>query len=103
MNKPACPKHDTDGGPCYCPGSAYRPCISHHHACDCREHKVAVLVKAALDAAVQLDDTKHCVVGVSKSPDEDQRRQEKSSRIVERVYSACEALGVDIGAPEVAA
>lgn len=139
MNKPACPKHETGGGPCYCPPApaartvsgcqridggadchSYGTCVgchnaiyeevavapgceSHHMACNCREHGVAVLIKAALDAAVQLDETKHCVVGVSKSPDDDQRRQEKSSQIVERVYAACEALGADIGAHEVAA
>lgn len=30
-------------------------CTTHHHACDCREHAVAVLNKAALDAASELD------------------------------------------------
>jgi len=145
----ACPKHDTGGGPCYCPGSVYAEaanapvigckridggadcivpasgcancsnaifeqvaapaapaasaCGTCHHACDCREHKFAVLIKAALDAAVHLDDMKNGVVGVSKSPDEDQQRQDKSSQIVERVYAACEVLGVDIEKHEVAA
>lgn len=142
----ACPKHDTSGGPCYCPGSVYaeaantpvigckRPdggaacivpasgcancqnaifepvaaptasaCGTCHHACDCREHKFAVLIKAALDAAVHLDDVKNGVVGVSKSPDDDQTRRDRSGQVVERVYAACEALGVDLGKHEVAA
>lgn len=192
----ACPKHDTGGGPCYCPGSVYAeaantpvigckridggaacivpasgcaacsnaifeqvaaptasPCGTCHHACDCREqkfhalydsvnammlplgaqgeittrhpavdavmnalhdidggvaddsreHKIAVLIKAALDAAVHLDDMKNGVVGVSKSPDDDQQRQDRSGQVVERVYAACEVLGVDIGKHEVAA
>ena len=30
-------------------------CTTHHHACDCREHKFAVLNKAALDCAMELD------------------------------------------------
>lgn len=32
-----------------------KTCRTHHLACDCREHKAAVLNKAALDAACELD------------------------------------------------
>lgn len=103
MNKPACPKHETGGGPCYCPGSIYRPCGTCHLACDCRERQVAVLIKAALDAATELDRMKLGLVGVCKTPDEDQHRQDRCGQIVERVYAACEALGADISAHEVAA
>lgn len=66
-------------------------CTSHHHACDCREHKVAVLVKAALDAAVELDETKN-------NPSIDPEQRERNSQTLERVYAACNALGVVIGA-----
>lgn len=103
----ACPKHDTGGGPCYCPGSAYAEaagaCGTCHHACDCREHKFAVLIKAALDVAVHLDEVMNGIIGVSKSPDDDQIRQDRDGQAVERVYAACEALGVDLGKHEVAA
>src|SRR4030067_114535 len=70
---------------------------------DSREHHVSVLIKAALAAAGQLGDMKNGIVGVSKTPDEDQQRHDKSSQVVERVYAACEVLGVDIGKHEVAA
>lgn len=51
------------------------------------QHKIAVLIKASLDAAVQLDD---------KAVDEETRV--KHLPIVERVYAACEVLGEVIGA-----
>ena len=78
-------------------------CTSHHHACDCREQKLSVLIKAALDAAVQLDDMKNCIVVSSHSRGEDQETREKNRQTVERVYAACEALGADIEKHEVAA
>lgn len=65
-------------------------CITHFHACDCREHKVAVLVKAALDAAVELDETKN-------NPSIDQEQKERNLQVVERVYAACNELGIVIG------
>lgn len=65
-------------------------CTSHHHACDCREHKVAVLVKAALDAAVELDETKN-------NPSIAPEQRERNSQTLERVYAACNELGVEIG------
>lgn len=30
-------------------------CTSHHPACECREHKIAVLSKAAYDASLQIN------------------------------------------------
>lgn len=74
-----------------------------HVACARREHLVDVLIKAALDAAVHLDDMKNGVVGVSKSPDDDHTRRDRCGQTVERIYAACEALGVDLGKHEVAA
>lgn len=137
----ACPKHDTGGGPCYCPPApatrtvtdckridggadchsysscdgchnaiyeevaapAASACGTCHHACDCREHKFAVLIKAALDAAVHLDDMKNCIVIGSTSANDDRQRKDRSGQVVERVHAACEALGVDLGKHEVAA
>jgi len=62
---------------------------AHHYACDCREHRLAVLNKAALDAATALDWMKNtqglAVVVV-----------EEAAAIVERIYAAAEALGVVI-------
>lgn len=60
-----------------------RPCISHHHACDCREQKIATLIKAALDAAMELDWMKNIVP--ASEEEIDQMRQ-----IALRVYAACE-------------
>lgn len=63
---------------------------THHLACDCREHKVAVLIKAALDAASDLDVAKN----LYSAPEDKERAQS----FVERTYTAVEALGVEIGA-----
>ena len=71
-------------------------CTSHHHACVCREHKVAVLVKVALDAAIELDEVKN-------NPAIAPEQREKNQQIFERVYAACEALGVNIEVHEVTA
>lgn len=60
-------------------------CTFHHHACDCREQKIAVLMKAASDAAVALDWTKN-----NPAIDEEQRAENLSA--VERVHAACDAL-----------
>lgn len=118
-----CPKHDTGGGPCYCPSSIVEiekdglrrmansinklfpdrqnprsdspSCITHHHACDCREHKVAVLIKAAQDAAVELDELKNTALNSEEI--------DRAEPIVARLYSACEALGADLEKHEVAA
>jgi hypothetical protein len=75
-------------------------CGTCHHACECREQKVAAMIKAALDAAAELDWLKNGIAGVSKSPDDDRERRERCSQIVERVYNACEPLGVVLGASD---
>lgn len=62
-------------------------CLSHHHACDCREHRLAVLMKAASDAAFELDEVK-------LKADIGQEERDRLQAIVERVQSACETLGV---------
>lgn len=73
-----------------------RHCGSCHHSCDCREHRVAVLVKVALDLACEVDSLK----AISRiAPEEKDRIQ----GIVERTYTACEDLGAEIGASEVPA
>lgn len=137
MNKPACPKHETGGGPCYCPPAPVQKFralydavnammlplgangeITTHHpavnavmnalhdidggvAQDSREHQVAVLVKAALDNAIRLDEMRKSVSeGQVMLTDE---QDDNMKHVVERVYAACEALGVDIGTHEVAA
>lgn len=62
---------------------------THHVACDCREQKVAVLIKAALDAACELDGLQ------AACPDMDQESHDAYRQSSERVYDACEQLGVD--------
>lgn len=66
-------------------------CTTHHHACDCREHKIAVLLKAAMDAAVELDWTKN-------NPAIDADTRDRNQQTVERVQAACDALS-DPAAP----
>jgi hypothetical protein len=64
-------------------------CTTHHHACDCREQKVAVLIKCALDLAPAVDAIKafSSLTEAEKSEMQD---------IVERTYDAIEQLGVDV-------
>lgn len=73
-----------------------------HVHCARREQLVAVLIKASLDAAFELDESKKCVIGVICHADEYQHRRDKYSQIVARVYEACDQLGAEIGAPEAA-
>jgi len=61
-------------------------CLSHHHACACREHRVAVLKKAAWDAAFELDEVK-LLASIS------QEERGRLQAIVDRAQSACETLG----------
>lgn len=68
-------------------------CGTCYHACDCREQKVAVLIKDALDLASEVDTLK---VAAKLAEEENARIQS----IVERTYDACEQLGEKIGAPE---
>ena len=60
-------------------------CITHHSACDCREQRIAVLIKAALDAAVLLDEHKHLLTEPGMT--------DYAHDLVRRIYLACEALG----------
>ncbi|MFA6971669.1 MAG: hypothetical protein WC208_09750 [Gallionella sp.] len=74
-----------------------RRCTTHFHACNCREHKVAVLAKASFDAAVELDWIKN-VRGVTTE------QRESCKQLVERIYSANAALVLNLGvSDEVAA
>lgn len=72
-------------------------CVSHHHACDCREHQVAVLIKAALDSASELDGLLSAWVSVYPGDESVQELAENYRATVERVYQACEALGEQVG------
>lgn len=64
-----------------CFPSSPRRCTTHFNACDCREHKVAVLIKASLDAAVELDWIKN-VRGVTTE------QRESCKHLIERIYAA---------------
>lgn len=59
---------------------------SHYLACDCREHKVAVLIKAALDLAVESEHLKNDVPL-------DEEKKELIQDNVNRVHDAIEQLG----------
>jgi hypothetical protein len=61
--------------------------------CARREHLTAVLIKASLDLASEVDTLK---VAAKLAEDENARIQ----GIVERTYDACEQLGEKIGEPE---
>lgn len=66
-------------------------CTTHHPGCECHQQKIAVLIKASLDAAKELDDLQSIASGLS----EEQRTEIRA--VVERTYAACEALGEQIG------
>lgn len=76
-----------------------RPCTTHHHACDCREQKVAVLIKCALDTATALDELKGAVRNLAPSL-LSQHQFDNMQGMVERTYDACEQLGAEIGKPQ---
>lgn len=78
-----------------------KPCTTHHHACDCREHKVSVLIKAALDAASELDSLKSDAAQDPHAAPIAIHERDRLQSVVDRVYDACEQLGVVIGEPEV--
>jgi hypothetical protein len=59
-------------------------CLTHHHACDCREHQIAVLIKAAQDAAVLLDDLKDRLDSICDV--------DSAISIIERIYTECGVL-----------
>jgi len=73
-----------------CFPSGSRRCTTHHPACDCREQKVAVLVKVALDAAEELDWLKNV-------PKVSPEQREACAQIIARIYASIDALGVAIG------
>lgn len=50
---------DYVAGVCTPPMRMFTDCTSHHHACACREHKIAKLKKCATEAALALDDLKN--------------------------------------------
>lgn len=62
--------------------------------CARREHLVAVLIKASLDSARELDNGRKDI-----APFNEEERL-RLRLIVERTYDACEQLGAEIGAPE---
>lgn len=65
-------------------------CGTCHYGCACREHKLAVLKKAALDATDELEGFIE-TLSPQKEADSDRLRQ-----IIARVYAACDALGTEI-------
>jgi len=68
---------------------------AHHQASNSREHKVAVLIKASLDAAVELDWLKN-VAGVKLE------QRDTCKQIISRIYAACEEMGIVIDVEDVA-
>lgn len=62
-------------------------CITHHHACDCREHKTAVLIKAALDARSML-----FFLGAAADGFTNAEEKARVLSIRERLEVACEDL-----------
>jgi hypothetical protein len=60
---------------------------NHHLACACREHKVAVLSKTALDAAYELRAVSNVIDALSHD------EKEKIDQLIARLYSAVESLG----------
>lgn len=63
-------------------------CITHHHACDCREHKIAVLKKCATDAALALDDLKNEVHMLDE-------KRDSMKQLIERTHDAVTQLATE--------
>lgn len=61
-------------------------CLSHHQACPCREHQIAVLHKVALDAAFELNKVSDIIAKVNGE------ESENLKQIVSRTYQAADAL-----------
>lgn len=61
-------------------------CTTHHAACPCREHKITVLHKAALDGAFELKRISNIVAAASA----DEANQ--IMQTVERIYHSADAL-----------
>ncbi len=68
-----------------------------HVSCERREHLVAVLIKAALDSATQLDGLRAAWAAAYPNDEAVQEDAERHGATVERVYDACEQLGEKIG------
>lgn len=67
------------------------------------EHDVAVLVKAALDAAEQLEAMACCYVVSARAGVGSEQARNDNRQLAARLHAACEALGADIEKPVVAA
>jgi acyl carrier protein len=65
----------------YMAHTTHPTCISHHHACECREQRFATLNKCALDAAMELDWIKN------ELPVPEEKR-DVIQQIVDRVHAA---------------
>jgi len=65
-------------------------CGTCHYGCECREHKLAVLKKAALDATDELEGF------IETFSPEKEETADRLRQIISRVHVACEALGVEI-------
>lgn len=68
-----------------------------HVSCARREHLVAVLIKAALDSATELDGLRAAWAAAYPNDEAVQESAERHGATVERVYDACEQLGEKIG------
>ena len=67
-------------------------CTRHNLACDCREHKVAVLAKTTMDIAVELDECRNAL------PHHQHIKIDRMQSLIDRAYAALDALGIVIGA-----
>lgn len=67
-------------------------CTNHYLACECREHKVAVLVKTTLDITVELDEVR------AELPHHQRIKIDRLQSLIDRAYAALDALGIVIGA-----
>lgn len=68
-------------------------CTTHHHACHCREHKIAVLSKSAQDVTIELDWLK------KEFPMTDEKR-DTIQQIVERCHAALNEMAADTATHE---
>lgn len=75
-------------GVCNPPLRTPADCTSHHHACACREHKIAVASKAAQNVTIELDWLKN------EFPMTDEKR-DTIQQTVERCHAALNDLAAD--------
>jgi acyl carrier protein len=64
------------------------PCITHHHACDCREAKIKTLMEVSLSAILELDGIKNAETPLS------QKEKNRLMELVETGHDALQALGM---------